>query len=86
MYKTSILKVCSLNCCYKNAACGKVFVISAHGRNTNAQIWSFPFEVCEVEGKTKKYQAKRGAGILIKTKDTFSKMVFLQGNSIPFLY
>lgn len=72
MYKTSLRKVCSLNCCYKNIACSKVFAVSAHGRNTNAQMWSFPFEICE-----KKNQVEREAcvGILIKKK-TFSEMFF----------
>lgn len=58
MYKTSLKKVCSLNCCYKNTACSKVSVISAHSRNTNVQMWSFPFEVCEVESKTKNIKWK----------------------------
>ena len=53
MYKTSLKKVCSLNCCCKNTACSTVFVISAHGQNTNAQMWSLPFEFCELEGKTR---------------------------------
>lgn len=96
MYKTSLRNLCSLNCCYKYTMLSKVFVITRHYLNTNAQTWSLKcLRFLRRKRKPKKSSGKMGFRlwqhffpILEKTNKKHSVWcldLFINATVFPFL-